>query len=162
MKDKCLLLANHQTYIDFFNLIKIFATTSRLGTHHVLWVINQLFLYTPMGLLAVTRKYFFLSKQNKVSSLIKKCMSIVILVYDHKQCELFTHLCPSHTVRLGRPGGSGGPRMPNRGGPGSPENWTWPTPGWSGITVGILDAPGRTKKSYELFKTFVARPGSPR
>ena len=37
---------------------------------------------------------------------------------------------------------------------------TWPTAGWSGITVGILVAPGRSKKSFKMFKTFVARPGS--
>ena len=40
------------------------------------------------------------------------------------------------------------------------RDWTWPTARWSGITVGILVAPRRSKKSFEMFKTFVARPGS--
>ena len=34
--------------------------------------------------------------------------------------QTFFHKCPSHTVRLGRPGGSRGPRMRNRGETGSP------------------------------------------
>ena len=67
LKDKCLLLPNHQTGIDFLFLIRALATSSRQGCQHVLWVVNKLFMYTPMGLLALTRKYFFVSKQNKVS-----------------------------------------------------------------------------------------------
>ena len=63
-------------------------------------------------------------------------------------------LCPSHTVRLGRPGGSGGPRMPNRDEPRSAGNWAWPTSGWSGITVGILDAPGCLEKKFWNVQNF--------